>query len=109
MSKLGKKRGKVLPWTFRFLFLRVRRSGSSSGGGVCLAMSDDDAPTIDTFETHNRKVKLQTFPDNVIGADIVSELPLPIEAAWELLVHPDNHKVFRAVKVIISLCCRVWN
>jgi hypothetical protein len=70
-------------------------------------MSDEDAPTIETFEAHNKKVKLQTFPGNLIGADVVSELPLSTEAAWELLVHPDNYKVFQAVKVFIFLCCGV--
>ena len=59
-----------------------------------------EAPDIDTFgSSKNRKIRVSDDAEFMARAEVVCSLPLPQEAAWELLTHQDNHKIFRSIKV----------
>lgn len=59
-----------------------------------------DVPEIDTFgSTRDRKISVREVPGFLCAVDVVSQIPLSCDAAFELLTHPDNHKVFRSILV----------
>ena len=59
-----------------------------------------DAPDVDTFGTSNtRKVEVSEKDGFVAHAEVAAQIELPQQAAWQLLTHEENHKVFKSIKV----------
>ena len=65
-----------------------------------------DTPDIETFGSSKyRKIRVRSLAGRLVEAKVVSRLNLPTAAAWDILTHPENYKIFRAIAVCF-LCLR---
>eukprot|EP00892_Ulva_mutabilis_P011986 jgi/Ulvmu1/915/UM101_0024.1 len=58
-----------------------------------------DVPDIDQFGSNaNRKIKVWSTDRFLACVDLVAKIDLPVDAAWRLLTHQENSKIFSSIK-----------
>ena len=59
-----------------------------------------EAPDVDTYgSTRSRKVRVSKSEDFMAHAVVDAILPLPADAAWSMLTHDENYKIFKGISV----------
>jgi hypothetical protein len=70
------------------------------GGDVSMTKPLIDVPAVDNFGScKDWKIAVSSAPGYSACVRLVGVVPLSLDGAWALLTHPDNHKIFRAIKV----------
>ena len=65
-----------------------------------MKVPDIQVPDVDTFGSgKHQKIKVWRTPRFMACCEGMARIDLPTDAAWKLLTHEDNHKVFGSVSV----------
>lgn len=58
-----------------------------------------NVPDVDTFGSNkHRRIRVWRTPKFLACCEVMARLDIPTDAAWKLLTHEDNHKVFGSLK-----------